>query len=114
MRYEYGYSADALKAIAVEVNALRAEIPGLELVALVHDEVICVVPEERADEAAERIGAVMKEVASEVVNGDSPPKDMHVVGGQMRASEGTRGLDALIGKVRTPARDRQEGVRHRV
>jgi DNA polymerase I-like protein with 3'-5' exonuclease and polymerase domains len=75
MRYEYGYSADALKAIAVEVNAVRAEIPGLELVALVHDEVICVVPEERADEAAERIGAVMKEVASEVVNGDSPPKE---------------------------------------
>jgi hypothetical protein len=35
MRYEYGYSADARKAIAVEVNALRAEIPGLELVALV-------------------------------------------------------------------------------
>jgi DNA polymerase I-like protein with 3'-5' exonuclease and polymerase domains len=75
MRYEYGYSADALKAIAVEVNALRAEIPGLELVALVHDEVICVVSEERADEAAERIGAVMKEVASEVVNCDSPPKE---------------------------------------
>ena len=48
-----GLAADALKAIAVTVYERREEIPGLEMVRLVHDEVILLVPEQRADEAAE-------------------------------------------------------------
>ncbi|MDP9476410.1 MAG: DNA polymerase, partial [Actinomycetota bacterium] len=46
-----GLAADALKAITAEVHERREEIPGLELVALVHDEVICVVPDEHAERA---------------------------------------------------------------
>ena len=52
-----GLAADALKAIAVELLHERSrEIPGLELVALVHDEVMYMVPEECA-EGAGRLGA---------------------------------------------------------
>ena len=48
-----GLAADVLKAITVAVYERRGEIPGLEMVALVHDEVLLLVPEEHADRAAE-------------------------------------------------------------
>ena len=41
--------ADALKVITVAVYERREEIPDLEMVGLVHDEVILLVPEERAE-----------------------------------------------------------------
>lgn len=67
-----GLAADALKAIAVAVDERRGEVTGLELVALVHDEVICTVPEERAEEAAEWLTQIMESVADEVVNENAP------------------------------------------
>lgn len=45
--------ADVLKAITVAVYERRGEIPDLEMVGLVHDEVLLLVPEEHADRAAE-------------------------------------------------------------
>ncbi len=41
-------AADASKAIAVAVHERLGEIPGLEMVGLVHDEVPLLVPEEHA------------------------------------------------------------------
>jgi len=67
-----GLAADALKAITVEVHERRGEIPGLELVALVHDEVICVVPDEPAEEAAGWLTGIMESAADTTVNGDAP------------------------------------------
>jgi DNA polymerase-1 len=67
-----GLAADALKAITVEVHERQEEIPGLELVALVHDEVICVVPDEHAERALEWLTDIMEHTADTVVNGDAP------------------------------------------
>ena len=67
-----GLAADALKAITVEVHERREEVPGLELVALVHDEVICVVPEEHAERAAGWLTDVLETAADAIVNGDAP------------------------------------------
>ena len=67
-----GLAADALKAITVEVHERREEVPGLELVALVHDEVICVVPEEYAERAAGWLTGVVETAADAIVNGDAP------------------------------------------
>jgi DNA polymerase I-like protein with 3'-5' exonuclease and polymerase domains len=63
-----GTAADVLKAIVVVLYERRKEVPGLEIVGLVHDEVLCVVPEERADEAAALVDRTMKEVGEEVTN----------------------------------------------
>jgi DNA polymerase I len=67
-----GLAADALKAITVEVHERRQEVPGLQLVALVHDEVICLVPEEHAERAAEWLTDIMEAAADTIVNGDAP------------------------------------------
>jgi DNA polymerase I-like protein with 3'-5' exonuclease and polymerase domains len=63
-----GTAADVLKAIVVALYERREEVPGLEIVGLVHDEVLCVVPEERADEAAALVDRTMKEVGEEATN----------------------------------------------
>ena len=67
-----GLAADALKAITVEVHERRQEVPGLELVGLVHDEVICLVPEEHAERTAEWLTDIMEAAADTIVNGDTP------------------------------------------
>jgi DNA polymerase I len=67
-----GLAADALKAITVEIYERRQEVPGLELVALVHDEVICLVPEEHAEMSAEWLTDIMEAAADTIVNGDAP------------------------------------------
>jgi DNA polymerase-1 len=67
-----GLAADVLKAITVEVHERRQEVPGLELVGLVHDEVICLVPEEHAERAAEWLTDIMEAAADTIVNGDAP------------------------------------------
>ncbi len=69
-----GLAADALKAITVAVYERREEIPGLEMVGLVHDEVILLVPEEQADRAAVWLTKNMEGVGDSVVNGDRPVK----------------------------------------
>jgi DNA polymerase I-like protein with 3'-5' exonuclease and polymerase domains len=63
-----GTAADVLKAIVVALYERREEVPGLEIVGLVHDEVLCVVPEERAEEAAALVDRTMKEVGEEATN----------------------------------------------
>lgn len=68
-----GLAADALKAIAVSVYERREEIAGLEMVGLVHDEVILLVPEEQAARAALWLTEIMQDVGDAVVNGDAPP-----------------------------------------
>jgi DNA polymerase I len=67
-----GLAADALKAITVEVHERRQEVPSLELVALVHDEVICLVSEAHEEEAAEWLTDIMETAADTIVNGDAP------------------------------------------
>ena len=69
-----GLAADALKAITVEIYERRQEVPGLELVALVHDEVICLVPEEHAERTAEWLTDIMETAADTIVNGDTQPE----------------------------------------
>jgi DNA polymerase I-like protein with 3'-5' exonuclease and polymerase domains len=63
-----GGAADVMKAIAVAVYERRLEVPGLEIVGLVHDEILATVPEEHADAAAALVHEVMKEVGEEATN----------------------------------------------
>jgi len=63
-----GGAADVMKAIAVAVYERRLEVPGLEIVGLVHDEILATVPEEYAVAAAALVHEVMKEVGEEVTN----------------------------------------------
>jgi DNA polymerase-1 len=72
-----GGAADVMKAIAVEVYKRRHEIPGLEIVGLVHDEILVTVPEEHAQAAHDLVDETMKEVGAEVVN-IGVPEDKHV------------------------------------
>lgn len=67
-----GLAADALKAIAVTIYERREEIPGLEMVGLVHDEAMLLVPQEHADQAASWLSGIMEDVGDSVVNGDTP------------------------------------------
>lgn len=53
----------------------REEVEGPELVALVHDEVICLVSEEHAQRAARWRKGMMETVADAVVNGNLPPDE---------------------------------------
>jgi DNA polymerase I-like protein with 3'-5' exonuclease and polymerase domains len=57
-----------MKSIAVAVYDRRHEVPGLEIVGLVHDEILATVPEEYAAAAAELVDELMKEVGEEVTN----------------------------------------------
>jgi DNA polymerase I-like protein with 3'-5' exonuclease and polymerase domains len=57
-----------MKAIAVAVYERRLEIPELEIVGLVHDEILATVSEERAQAACDLVDATMKEVGAEIVN----------------------------------------------
>jgi DNA polymerase-1 len=70
-----GLAADVLKAIAVTVYECREEIPELEMVGLVHDEVILLVPEEHADRAAKWLTEIMESVGDSVVNEDRPREE---------------------------------------
>jgi DNA polymerase I-like protein with 3'-5' exonuclease and polymerase domains len=63
-----GGAADVMKSIAVAVYDRRHEVPGLEIVGLVHDEILATVPEEYAAAAAELVDELMKEVGEEVTN----------------------------------------------
>jgi DNA polymerase-1 len=63
-----GGAADVMKAIAVTVYERRFEIPGFEIVGLVHDEILATVPEEHANAAAALVHEVMKEVGEEATN----------------------------------------------
>ncbi len=63
-----GGAADVMKTIAVAVHERRHEIPGFEIVGLVHDEILATVPEEHAAAAATLVHEVMKEVGEEVTN----------------------------------------------
>jgi DNA polymerase I-like protein with 3'-5' exonuclease and polymerase domains len=57
-----------IKAIAVALYDRRLEVPGLEIVGPVHDEILATVPEEHAAAAAALVDEVMKEVGEEVTN----------------------------------------------
>ena len=60
---------DVMKSIAVAIYERRHEAPGpVEVVGLVHDEIIVVTPEEGAEAVAGWVDAIMKEVGEEVAN----------------------------------------------
>ena len=63
-----GGAADVMKAIAVAVYERRLEVPGLEIVGLIHDVILATVPEEHAAAAAALVHELMKEVGEEVTN----------------------------------------------
>jgi DNA polymerase-1 len=63
-----GGAADVMKAIAVALYERREEVAGLEICGLVHDEVVCTVPEEHAVAAAALVDEVMKTVGEEATN----------------------------------------------
>jgi DNA polymerase I-like protein with 3'-5' exonuclease and polymerase domains len=50
----------------------RGEIPGLEIVGLVHDEVMLLVPETHAEKAASWLSGIMESVGDSVVNEGRP------------------------------------------
>jgi DNA polymerase I len=70
-----GLAADVLKAIAVSVYERREEIPSLEMVGLVHDEVLLIVSEKHAGRAAEWLTEIMESVGSSVVNEGRPTEE---------------------------------------
>jgi DNA polymerase I-like protein with 3'-5' exonuclease and polymerase domains len=72
-----GGAADVMKAIAVAVYERRLEVPGLEIVGLVHDEILATVPEEHAQAAHDLVDETMKEVGAEIVN-IGVPEGKHV------------------------------------
>ena len=51
------------------------EIPGLQMVELVHDEVLLLAPEEHTDRAEGWLTAIMEGVGDSVVNGDRPTEE---------------------------------------
>jgi len=63
-----GGAADVMKAIAVGVYERKAEVPGLEIVGLVHDEILATVPEKHAEDAARLIDEVMRKTGGAIVN----------------------------------------------
>ncbi len=63
-----GTAADVLKAIVVALSERCKEVPGLQIVGLVHDEVLCTVPKEHAAAAAALVDEVMKTVGGEATN----------------------------------------------
>src|SRR5215213_8616860 len=63
-----GGAADVMKSIAVAVYKRRPEVPGLEIVGLVHDEILATVPEERTQAAHDLVAETMEEVGAEIVN----------------------------------------------
>ena len=68
-------AADALKAIAAAVHERHKEIPDLQMVGLVHDEVLLLAPEEHAEKAAEWLTGIMEGLGDSAVNGDRPPEE---------------------------------------
>jgi DNA polymerase I-like protein with 3'-5' exonuclease and polymerase domains len=68
-------AADALKAMAVAVRERLEEIPGLEMVGLVHDEVLLLAPEEHTERAEGWLTGIMEGVGDSVVNGGGPPEE---------------------------------------
>jgi DNA polymerase-1 len=63
-----GGAADVMKSIAVAVYERRTEIPGMEIVGLVHDEILATVTEEHAAAPAALVHELMKEVGEVVTN----------------------------------------------
>ena len=60
---------DVMKAIAVAIYERRFAAPGsVEVVGLVHDEILIVTSEEAAEAVADWVDAIMKEVGEEVAN----------------------------------------------
>lgn len=70
-----GLAADTLKAIAVNIYERRGEIPDLEIVGSVHDEVLLLAPEQHAETTASWLSEIMKSIGDSVVNGDMPEED---------------------------------------
>jgi len=67
-----GGALDVMKSIAIEAAQRRKEIPGLKILALVHDELLCLVPVEYANEARDWLHEIMVRVGTEVLNHGVP------------------------------------------
>jgi DNA polymerase I len=72
-----GGAADVLKAIAVEAYERRAEVEGMEIVGLVHDEILLTVPEENSEAAKDLVDEIMREVGGRATN-HGVPAEKHV------------------------------------
>lgn len=72
-----GTATDAFKLAAVRLLERREEVGEFRIVALIHDEVVIVAPEEKADEVEEWARNVMEEAAAEVLN-KNLPKKLHI------------------------------------
>jgi hypothetical protein len=69
-----GSAADVLKAIAVAVmDEIVYANSHVELCALIHDEVVLLVEEARAEEVGGLLAEVMERIGDAEVNGDNPP-----------------------------------------
>jgi DNA polymerase I-like protein with 3'-5' exonuclease and polymerase domains len=68
-----GTAADVMKAISVSVvEEIVDANQDVELYALIHDEVVLLVPENMAQSTADKLTAVMERVGDTGVNGDAP------------------------------------------
>jgi DNA polymerase-1 len=72
-----GAAADAFKAAATALYERMDEVGGVKIVALIHDEVVLMVPEENVDTVEEWAKSVMSEAAASIINTKLPEK-LHV------------------------------------
>ncbi len=72
-----GSATDAFKQSAVDLYERSAEVGGFRIVALIHDEVVLLVAEDRAGEVEEWARKVMSQAAADVVNAKLP-KNLHI------------------------------------
>ena len=69
-----GTACDTFKLAAVTLYERKGEVGGFKVVALIHDEVVLLVPEARVDEVEAWARKVMEEAAATVVNKQLPKK----------------------------------------
>ena len=72
-----GTATDAFRAAAAALLERRDEVGGFRIIALIHDEVVLLVPEETAELVEEWAAAVMADAAAEIVNANLP-KRLHI------------------------------------
>jgi DNA polymerase I-like protein with 3'-5' exonuclease and polymerase domains len=69
-----GTACDAFKLAACHLHERQSEVGGFEIVALIHDEVVVAVDEDRAEEVLDWTRRVMEAAAASVINARLPKK----------------------------------------
>ena len=93
-------AADALKAMAVAVHERLEEIPGLQMVGLVHDEVLLLAPEEHAKRTKDWLTGIMEGVGGLAVNGGRPPEERVPIVADTHWTTGCAGFNHTLHTVR--------------